>query len=280
MKTGKAVRSAVALAFVGAGMTGCSLAAQNATETAKTVTKAADSVETMVAALSSASDSATKAGSAEIKMVMTTPDTGGRPVDLTGTYSWGNGYAMQAEMPAKQVQMEDLVKDGTITMRLVQGAYYYEVDPLPSGEYEGKRWLKIEASALIGEAGAAQLSGPATNPTSGLKMLKWAKGVDKIGKEDVNGKSTVHYKATVPMDKLDKGVEETWKAMGSTGGEVVVDVWVDDKGMPARLTQVTGSTNMSMDFLSFGATKEVSAPPADETADLTEAVKKDSTKQG
>ncbi|MEW2417475.1 hypothetical protein AB0953_27645 [Streptomyces sp. NPDC046866] len=255
--------------------------APKAAETAKTVTKAADSVESMVAALSSASDSATKAGSAEVRMRVTSPDTGGQPVDMTGTYSWGNGYAMEAEIPAKQVQMEKMAEDGTVTMRMVQGAYYYEVDPIPSGEFKGKRWLKIEASALIGESGAAKLSGPANNPTAGLKMLKWSKGVDKVGSEDVNGKPTVHYKATVPLDKLDKGAEETWKAVGSAGaGVVVVDVWVDDKGMPARLAQNAGSTNMTMDFLSFGATKEVSAPPADETADVTEAIKKERSGQG
>ncbi|MGW4688926.1 hypothetical protein ACWEPM_29095 [Streptomyces sp. NPDC004244] len=280
MKTGHAVRAAVALAFAGVGttgVTGCSLAAPKAAETAGTVKKAADSVESMVAALNSASDSATKAGSAEVRMRVASPDTGGRPVDMTGTYSWGNGYAMQAEIPAAQAQMQELVKDGTVTMRLVQGSYYYEVDPLPSGEFKGKRWLKVEASALIGEAGAAQLNGPAANPTSGLKALKWSKGVEKVGTEDVNGRSAVHYKATVPLEKLDKGTTETWKALGATSSEVVVDVWVDDKGMPARLAQNGGTTQMTMDFLSFGAAADIAAPPADEVADVSEAVKKDKT---
>ncbi|MGW5849019.1 hypothetical protein ACWFQ8_13895 [Streptomyces sp. NPDC055254] len=266
MKAAKTLVGTAAAVVVSIGAAGCSLAGTQAANSA------ADTAEAMIASLGKASDAASQAGSAEVRMTVTSPDTGGKPTVMTGTYSWGNGLAMEAEMPAADLDMEDLVKDGTVTYRLVQGAYYYQVDPAETGEFKGKTWLKLDASAVLGDKGAASLNGSNNDPTAGLKMLKWAKGVDKVGKEDVNGKPTVHYKATIPADKLGKDVAATFQSLGGSG-ELVTDVWVDDKGMPARLSQVFGPTNVSMDFLSFGAAKEIAAPPAAETADMTEAFK-------
>ncbi|MEV7521163.1 hypothetical protein [Streptomyces sp. NPDC091371] len=270
MKAAKAVAGAAVIMVMSAGTVGCSVATK----------QAADTAEAMVASLTKASDAASQAGSAEVKMSVTSPDTGGKPTVMTGVYSWGNGLAMEAEVPAKDLEMEDLVKDGTVTYRMVQGAYYYQVDPAESGEFKGKSWLKVEASAILGDQGAAAMNGPNNDPTAGLKMLKWAKGVDKIGKEDVNGKPTVHYKATIPMDKLDKNSGAMYEALGGGSSELVTDVWVDDKGMPARLTQAVGPSTVSIDFLSFGAAKEISVPPASETADMTEAFKNANKGQG
>ncbi|MEU9033478.1 hypothetical protein AB0D45_00965 [Streptomyces sp. NPDC048352] len=282
MKLGKAVASAAAVGVMSTGLVGCSLSGKQAADTAKAVKQeAADTADAMLAALTKASDAASQAGSAEVKMTVSMAETGGRPTVMTGVYSWGNGVAMEAELPAKDVQMEELVKDGTVTYRLVQGAYYYQVDRAESGPFEGKTWLKVDASAVLGDKGAAAMNGPNNDPTAGLKTLKWAKGVNKVGKEDVNGKPSVHYKATIPVEKLDKQTAgAAYEALGGAGTELVTDVWVDEKGMPARLSQVFGSTAISMDFLSFGAAKEIAAPPAAETADITAAFKEANKAQG
>ncbi|MFG2874294.1 hypothetical protein ACGFYU_04665 [Streptomyces sp. NPDC048337] len=274
MKAAKSVASAAAVLVMSTGVVGCSVAGTQAGARAgaEAGKQAADTAEAMVAALTSASDAASKAGSAEVKMTVTSPDTGGKPTVMTGVYSWGNGVAMEAEIPAKDVQMEDLVKDGTVTYRFLQGAYYYQVDPAESGPLKGKTWLKLDASAVLGDKGAAAANNTNNDPTAGLKMLKYAKGVDKVGKEDVNGKQTVHYKATIPMDKMDKNSAAAFQALGA-GSEVVADVWVDDKGMPARVNQAFGTSSISMEFLSFGATKEIAVPPAADTVDITAEVK-------
>ncbi|MGW7456925.1 hypothetical protein [Streptomyces sp. NPDC054797] len=264
MKKNKAVTGVAAALVIAVGSVGCS-----ATTVAE---KAGDSAQTLVQALSRASDEASKAGSAEINMVVTSSETAGKPVQMKGVYTWGDGVAMETEMPAKDLQMEDLVADGTITMRMVQGAYYYGVDPSPDGPFKGKSWLKLDVSAVLGEQGAAGMKGANSDPTAGLKTLKYAKGVSKVGTESVNGKTTTHYRATVPGDKLGDAAA-MYDKLGSTGGEVVTDVWVDDKGMPARMNQTFGTTSMNLDFLSFGSAKAISAPPAGDTADITELYK-------
>ncbi|MFJ6794961.1 hypothetical protein [Streptomyces sp. NPDC091268] len=259
----KKIIGITAAVFVAAGASGCSATAVSQ--------KAGESAQGLVAALSRVSDEASKAGSAEIHMTMTSPDTAGKPVQMTGLYTWGDGVAMETEMPAKDLQMEDLVADGTVTMRLVQGAYYYEVDRVEDGPFKGKSWLKVEASAILGEKGAAGMTGAQGDPTAGLKGLKYAKDVSKIGTEDINGKSTVHYRATIPADKMG-AAGDMYKGLG-LAGEVVSDIWVDDKGTPARMNQTVGAATMSLDFLSFGAKKTIEAPPASETGDMTEMYK-------
>lgn len=267
MKAGTVTTGIAAAVIVTAGLSGCTAGAS----VGKT---AADSAETLVATLTKVSDEASKAGSAEVEMSVTMPDTGGKPVQMNGVYSWGDGLAMEAEMPAADLQMEKLVADGTITYRLVQGAYYYGIDPAPSGPFAGKTWLKVEASAVLGEQGAAGMNAGNNDPTAGLKSLKWASNVTKVGQEDVNGKSSVHYRATVPVDKLGD-TKAMFGAVGAgTATELVSDIWVDDKGMPSRLNQTVGDVTVNVDFLSFGVAKDIAVPPAADTADITEAVKK------
>lgn len=273
MKAGTVTASIAAAVIVTAGLSGC-------TAGSSVGKKAADSAETLVATLTKVSDDASKAGSAEVDMTVTMPESGGKPVRMNGVYSWGNGLAVEAEMPAKDLRMEDLVADGTITYRLVQGAYYYGVDPAPSGPFAGKTWLKIEASAVLGEQGAAGMNAGNNDPTAGLKSLKWAGDVTKAGREDVNGKSSVHYRATIPVDKMADAKAVFGTVGGSGATEVVSDIWVDDQGMPSRLHQTFGKVTVTIDFLSFGVAKEIAVPPAADTADITEAVKKGTAAQG
>ncbi|WP_330300126.1 hypothetical protein [Streptomyces sp. NBC_00503] len=263
MRAGKAA-AGIAVAFGAVVATaGCSATA---------VTRAADSAEVLAAALGKASDEATGAGSAEIKVTTSGPQTGGKPVVVTGLYSWGNGLAMEGEIAAADVKMQKLVADGTVTVRLVQGAYYYNIDPVPAGPLKGKSWLKLDASAVMGENGAAALKNGSNDPTAGLKLLKYAKGVSKVGKEDVNGKAATHYHAKISTAELGDAAA-IYQSMGGGATDLVADVWIDDKGMPARMTQAFGALDTSMDFLSFGGAKEITAPPAAETADMTEMIK-------
>ncbi|MFE9561365.1 hypothetical protein ACFYM0_09680 [Streptomyces sp. NPDC006487] len=273
MKAGTVTTSIAAAVVVAVGLSGC-------TAGASVGKQAVDSAESLVATLAKASDDASKAGSAKVEMRLTMPGTGGKPVQVNGIYSWGDGLAMEAEMPAESLRLEDLVSDGTVTYRLVQGAYYYGIDPAPSGPFAGKTWLKVEASAVLGEQGAAGMNAGNSDPTAALKSLKWAENVTRVGREDVNGKSSVHYRAIVPVDRLG----DTKALLAAVGGggatELVSDIWVDDTGMPSRLNQTFGDSDVRMDFLSFGVAKDIVAPPAADTADVTEAIKKGGAAQG
>ncbi|MFE0675984.1 hypothetical protein [Streptomyces sp. NPDC058867] len=232
-----------------------------------------------MAALTRATDRTEELGSAEVKM---TTDLGtGTPIAMNGTYSWGDGIAYDVQMDTRAAQMEALQDDPTIHCLLVDGVYYYDVDAQPSGPIAGKEWIKVDSSAVFGDSGSEAYKGGGENgnPTASLKSLKYADDVENLGTETVNGQSATHYRAV--LDKEDLGqYQEAYSGEDSmigdmTGGadSMSMEIWVNDDDLPVRLEQVIGSLKVSMDFDRFGATKDISAPPAAQTADLTEALK-------
>ncbi|MBC2906124.1 hypothetical protein [Streptomyces cupreus] len=257
--------------------TGCG--SEAAKETTKKAAEAVTNSDKIMAALARATDRTEELGSAEVSM---STDLGtGTPIAMDGTYSWGDGMAYDIQMDTKAAQMESLQDDPTIHCLLVDGVYYYDVDPQPSGPIEGKEWIKIDSSAVFGESGsqAYKGGGDSGNPTASLKGLKYADDVEDLGTETVNGQSTTHYRAV--LDEEDMGqFKEAYSGEDSmlgdmTGGAttMAMDIWVNDKDLPVRLKQVMGQMSISMDFAKFGATKDISAPPAAETVDLTDELK-------
>lgn len=261
------------------GFTAAALVATTAcgADSVKQAAEAVDKTDTIMAALNRATDRTEEVGSAEVKM---STDIGtGAPVTMDGTYSWGDGFAFDVEMDTKAAQMQTLTDDPSIRMLFVDGAYYYDVDPQRSGPLQGKEWMKIDASAVFGKSGAQAFSGSNGSPSASMKGLKYAKDVENLGKETVNGKSTTHYRAVIGKDQMGKFAEaygDKDSLMGSaTGGvtSIAMEVWVGADDLPVRLKQEMGAMKVTMDFEKFGKTAEVKAPPASQTADMTEAVK-------
>ncbi|MDN3022743.1 hypothetical protein [Streptomyces sp. S.PB5] len=261
------------------GFTAAALMATSAcgADSVKQAAEAVDKTDAIMAALTRATDRTEQLGSAEVKM---STDIGtGTPIAMDGTYSWGDGYAYDVEMDTKAAQMDTLTDDPSIRVLFVDGAYYYDVDPQPSGPLAGKEWMKIDGSAVFGESGAEALSGSNGSPSASMKGLKYAKDVEDLGKETVNGQSTTHYRAVLDQKQLGKFAEaygDENSLMGDvTGGatSISMDVWVGAKDLPVRLTQEIGAMKVTMDFEKFGKTAVVKAPPASETADMTEAIK-------
>ncbi|MFE9773067.1 hypothetical protein ACFYOV_15580 [Streptomyces sp. NPDC005931] len=261
------------------GLTAAAMAATSAcgADGARTAAEAVDNADTIMAALGRATDRTEELGSAEVR---TTTDLGtGEPISMDGTYSWGDGYALDVEMDTEAAQMQQLTDSPTVRTLFVDGAYYYDVDPQPSGPLAGKEWMKIDGSAVFGEAGADALSSAGGgSPSASMKSLKYASDVEDLGKESVNGKSTRHYRAVLDKDDMGK-LKDVYGAEGSLansmtgGGSVTMDVWVGADDLPVRLKQKIGSMTVTMDFDKFGATEEIEAPPAAETGDLTDVVK-------
>jgi hypothetical protein len=254
-----------------------------------TADKAAEAVtnsDKIMAALTRATDRTEELGSAEVKM---STDVGtGTPIAMDGTYSWGDGFAYDVEMDTKAAQMQTLTDDPSIRVLFVDGAYYYDIDPQPSGPLKGKEWMKIDGSAVFGEAGAQAFGGGggAGSPTASMKGLKYAKNVEDLGTQTVNGQKATHYRAVIGQDQMGKFKDaygDQNSLLGSmTGGadSITMDIWVGDKDLPVRLVQKIGQMKVSMDFEKFGKTAEVKAPPAAQTGDLTEEVKKATQQQG
>ncbi|MFJ3665279.1 hypothetical protein ACIPSE_02370 [Streptomyces sp. NPDC090106] len=239
--------------------------------------KAVDRTDVIMAALARATDRTEDVGSAQVRM---STDLGtGAPVTMEGLYSWGDGFAYDVEMDTAAAQMQTLTDDPSIRVLFVDGAYYYDVDPQPSGPLAGKEWMKIDGSAVFGESGAQALSGSNGSPSASMKGLKYADDVTDLGEETVDGRSTTHYRAVLGEQQMGRfadalGDEDTL-AGSMTGGasSISMDVWVGADDLPVRLKEGMGAMTVTMDFEKFGETAEVEAPPAAETADMSQALK-------
>ncbi|MFF4898541.1 hypothetical protein [Streptomyces sp. NPDC001068] len=259
------------------GFTAAAMVAVSAcgSEGVKAATKAVDNGDKIMALLSRATDRTDALGSAKVRM---STDLGtGTPIAMNGTFSWGDGLAMDVLMDTKATKMEALQHSPTIRTLFVDGAYYYDVDPQPAGPLKGKQWMKIDSSALFGDKGAQAFSGnTAGNPAATLKYIKYADHVKDFGTETVDGKRTTHYQAVVSQAQMgkfkDAFANDTVNAM-TGGGSMTMNLWLDAKDLPVRLKERIGKMTVTMDFEKFGATAPVKAPPAAQTGDLTELVK-------
>ncbi|NUO42244.1 MAG: hypothetical protein HOV73_05685 [Streptomyces sp.] len=260
------------------GFTAAALVATSAcgADSVKQAAEAVDKTDAIMAALSRATDRTEELGSAEVKV---STDLGtGTPIAMDGTYSWGDGMAYDVHMDTAAAQMQALQDDPKIHCLLVGGAYYYDVDPQPSGPLAGKEWMKVDASAVFGESGAGAMDTGA-NPTASLKGLKYASDVEDLGAQTVNGQKATHYRAVIDQQHMGR-FKEAYTGDGSllndmTGGAntITMDVWLGEKDLPVRLVQGMGKMTVTMDFTEFGDTAVIKAPPAAETADMTEALK-------
>jgi len=270
-----------AAALVAATACGASSAKETADKAAEAVTNS----EKIMAALTRATDRTEELGSAEVKM---STDLGkGTPISMEGTYSWGDGFAYDVRMDTRAAQMQTLTKDPKIRVLLVDGAYYYDIDPQPSGPLEGKEWMKIDTSAVFGEQGASAINGAGGgSPTASMKSLKYANDVEDLGKETVDGQSATHYRAVIDQAHMGKlkdaygGKDSLFGSMTGGANSISMDIWVGSKDLPVRLVQKVGAMKVTMDFEKFGRTATVKAPPAAQTGDMTEAVKELGKQQG
>ncbi|KOV95722.1 MULTISPECIES: hypothetical protein [unclassified Streptomyces] len=252
------------------------------TESARTAVKAVDKADQAMAALTRATDRTERLGSAEVRMTTDTGTSG--PISMKGTYSWGGSYAFDVEMDTKAANMQAVNRSPTTHVLFVDGVYYYDVDRFRSGPYQGKDWIKVDSSVLFGEKGAQALSGDNGSPSASMKGLKYAKDVENLGTETVNGRRTTHYRGVIDsahMGKL-KDVYGEGSPMSKVTGatSIPMDVWVGPDDLPVRLKEKIGVMTVSMDFDKFGRTATVEAPPAGRVADLTDVIKKQQSRQG
>jgi hypothetical protein len=179
---------------------------------------------------------------------------------------------------------------------LLDGRAYYMKFP-GAMQLVGKQWLKIDLED-IGELTGADLGAlqqANQNPAQLMQFLRGASDdIEELGKEDVRGVETTHYRATVDLEEAaEQGADigefsdemreqlqaEIERMKAQTGLETLpVDVWVDDENLLRRMKMelsfaVEGEQvgmDMTMDFFDFGVDVRVARPPADQTIDITE----------
>lgn len=129
---------------------------------------------------------------------------------------------------------------------------------------EGKKWMEVDASSAASNTGAPAANGP----KEGLKVLEGVEDAERIGQEDIDGVPTTHYRGTFPHADEVFGVKVDVS-------EPEVEVWIDKQERVRRMrvslkSAVSGvansatTTDITIDYESFGRVPKIEVPPADE----------------
>jgi LppX_LprAFG lipoprotein len=213
-------------------------------------------------------------GRAKVKAVVTAAntaegltETGSMVFDDSGRAD-GN-FTVKGHSTGKEAQLTTIV-DGTTV--------YTSSDSLDSIP-EGKKWMEIDLSAASPEIAS---STPADGgPQEGLKILEKVEGAEEVGKEAVEGVPTTHYRGTLPTSKEVFGVKLHVSPPQT-------DVWIDAQNRVRRMvlvvsgtvgeSELSTTTEETIDFVEFGQMPKIKAPPADEvfnaTSEIESAVQK------
>jgi hypothetical protein len=223
-------------------------------------------------------------GKVDLDMTMTAPEIGEISFSGTGSFDEGAGQMhMEIDMgellrqlaeetgepvpPGLDEPMEVIVDGDTIYMRI------------PAFEQQiGAAWV----TAAIDDPAADQLGGATNDPSAMLDTLRGVSDdVEEVGSEDVRGVETTHYSATIdieqaleelPPDERDR-LEGQLDALG--GGDLPVDVWIDDDGLVRRMEMtldelvaadgMEGAATISMEFYDYGEPVDIEIPDPAET---------------
>jgi hypothetical protein len=190
---------------------------------------------------------------------------------------------------------------GDLELRFDGGTLYAK--PPKLGQLKipgGKPWVSLElpklASALdLPTKGLGKLF--RLEPAEQLRALKAAKGLKEIGKEDVDGTETTHYRgtfeladfvATLPaaeraeVQQAIEKLDALATGSGSLNSPVLADIWVDEDGVTRKLLSTTNlpeqdgrpgaDIRQSYVLSDFGAALDADPPAAGETYDATDPI--------
>ncbi|WP_371647906.1 MULTISPECIES: hypothetical protein [unclassified Streptomyces] len=82
-------------------------------------------------------------------------------MEATGTYTWGTQTAFDTQINTTSAGIKNLRSAPTTRMLFVKGARHYQIAPQDSGQFKDKRWMRVDASAGLGEQGATGAEGHA-----------------------------------------------------------------------------------------------------------------------
>jgi hypothetical protein len=211
----------------------------------------------------------------------------------TAAFSMDLGPLIQSAFEKEGVSESDVpaeMRDAgyKFEMRVIGSQAYMKMGILGSmlGGDSANKWIKIDPASMgLTEADLAQLGGGATSQM-GLSYLKSisAENVTEVGKEQVRGVDTTHYKATASVDALLANTAESQretqrKTMSDAGiTSVPVEVWIDADGLTRRMrfdmqgssAAFKGEVGVEFEFYDFNATPAVEAPPAAEVISVDE----------
>jgi LppX_LprAFG lipoprotein len=163
-------------------------------------------------------------------------------------------------------------KEAELTV-VVDGTKSYVSSDALTSTPEGKKWMELDYSAANPELAS---SSPAEGgPQEGLKLLKKVQHAEEVGKEEIDGVATTHYKGTLSTSEKVFGVQLHF-------APPAVDVWIDGQGRVRRFQMVVSgivgesktatTTTETIDFVEFGRVPKIEVPNPDEVFNATSKV--------
>ncbi|WP_225844777.1 hypothetical protein [Streptomyces sp. HPF1205] len=189
---------------------------------------------------------------------------GSRTVTLSGWHVWGSsGLGLDVTASPADFGMQNVNRTGRMEMIMKGDSEYLSIDPVRSGAFKGRHWLRYSETAVGGSALTdAMNKAGARNPIDALRAPAAAGRVALVGRETVDGKPTTHYHATVAADPA-------IVALKHVPATAQADVWVGQDGYPVRYVWDDGEQRNTFDFKSFGGARTIPTPPASDTIDTS-----------
>jgi hypothetical protein len=204
--------------------------------------------------------------------------------DAAGQQLSGEGDLKMSGADAA-MSMDMTTPEGTISMVLLDKVFYIK---LPQELEPGKSWIKIDstddnpvAKAL---GGMTEQMSKNADPRATLEQFEKSGEITSSKEEDLDGQKTTHYTITVDVEKMAANQEDpTMKsamdqAIQAGLKDFPVDVWINEDDLPVRFAMdmptpdptsgQTTSVKMQIDYTDWGKPVEVTAPPAEQVAEI------------
>lgn len=182
----------------------------------------------------------------------------------------------------------EVVVDGSSLSHVVE---YMKLPVFSTLLPSAKPWLKVDLSELGKVKGIdfGQLlqSAGTQDPSQALQALQAIANVKEVGKAQVDGVDTTEYSGTVDPQKVaallpkSAGLGQVFKQLGTK--PIPVSAWIDGDGYIRKFEEsfsmtATNAGRMDMKlaatFSDFGTPVSITIPPADQTTDILQLIKK------
>jgi hypothetical protein len=197
------------------------------------------------------------------------PSTGAGRITETGSAVFDDSGRTRGALTVTSHETSKEVK----LVVIAEGTKTYTSSDLLDSLPEGKKWMEVDYSSAVKGLGS---SVPAeSGPEEGLKVLERVQGAEELGREEIDGVHTTHYRGTLPTSKEVFGVKVHYSAPH-------VDVWIDTQDRVRRMRMVVSgtvgedegptTTEMTIDYVDFGRVPKIELPDPDEVFDATSAI--------
>lgn len=179
---------------------------------------------------------------------------------------------------------------GTFETILVDNTIYENVGPSMAAMTGGKPWLKIDLKSVGSLAGMAGGMAPlsslnqSADPSQQMKLLLTSPNVKRVGAQTVDGTPATHYAGDIDPARMAEAtgqltadkVSALKTALQQAGITTEhIDVWLGNDDLPVEFkvtgsSTTTGNLSVDMHFSNWGEPVNISAPPADQVADVSQ----------